>query len=66
MRVWMENRYLGTGVGYVHGYREAKFSLRVLHVVLETTLDAKVKKAYVINKLGQFAYLSEPQFLHFW
>ena len=45
MRVWMENRYLGTGVGYVPGYREAKFSLQVLSVALETTLDAKVKKA---------------------
>ena len=45
LRVWMENRYLGTGVGFVHGYREAKLSLHVLSVVLETTLDAKFKKA---------------------
>lgn len=45
VRVWMENRYLGTDVGYVHGYREAKLSLHVLSAVLETTLDAKFKKA---------------------
>lgn len=45
VRVWMENRYLGTDVGYVHGYREAKLSLHVLSVVLENHTGCKVQES---------------------
>lgn len=45
LSAWMENRRLGAEVGCVHGCREARASLHVLGAGLETTLDAKVKKA---------------------